>query len=78
MESNVRRVGITLARGKTYYERWMEKEGVPIVEGFGVTDVGRSFVTTMEPAWVRWGLSSAPRPRGNHRSLYRQNSRPGR
>ena len=41
MDSNVRRVGIAVARAKTYYERWMEKEGVPIVEGFGVTDVER-------------------------------------
>ena len=33
MDSNLRRVGIAVAKAKTYYERWMEKEGVPIVEG---------------------------------------------
>ena len=55
MESNVRRVGIALARGKTYYERWMEKEGVPIVEGFGVTDVGR---ISLRP-WSRLGCDGA-------------------
>ena len=50
MDSNLRRVGIAVARAKTYYERWMEKEGVPIIEGFGVTDVRTNFVTTVEPA----------------------------
>jgi oxalate decarboxylase/phosphoglucose isomerase-like protein (cupin superfamily) len=39
MDSSVRRIGVARARAKTYYERWMEKEGIPIVEGFGVTDV---------------------------------------
>jgi mannose-6-phosphate isomerase-like protein (cupin superfamily) len=39
MEANVRRIGVARARSKTYYERWMEKEGVPVIEGFGVTDV---------------------------------------
>ena len=39
MDANVRRFGIAVAKAKTYYERWMEKEGIPIVEGFGVTDV---------------------------------------
>jgi len=39
MNSKLRNIGIAKPRAKTYYERWMEKEGVPIVEGFGVTDV---------------------------------------
>ena len=55
MDSNLRRVGIAVARAKTYYERWMEKEGVPIVEGFGVTDVGR---ISLRP-WSRLGCDGA-------------------
>ena len=55
MDSNVRRVGIAVARAKTYYERWMEKEGVPIVEGFGVTDVRR---ISLQP-WSRLGCDGA-------------------
>ncbi|HSK29275.1 MAG TPA: cupin domain-containing protein [Candidatus Limnocylindria bacterium] len=39
MDSKIRTIGVARPRAKTYYERWMEKEGVPIVEGFGVTDV---------------------------------------
>jgi len=55
MDSNLRRVGIAVAKAKTYYERWMEKEGVPIVEGFGVTDVGR---ISLRP-WSRLGCDGA-------------------
>ena len=55
MDANVRRVGIAVARAKTYYERWMEKEGVPIVEGFGVTDVQR---IALRP-WSRLGCDGA-------------------
>ena len=55
MDSNLRRVGIAVARAKTYYERWMEKEGVPIVEGFGVTDVRR---ISLQP-WSRLGCDGA-------------------
>ena len=39
MDSKVIKITAARPRAKTYYERWMEKEGVPIVEGFGVTDV---------------------------------------
>jgi hypothetical protein len=39
MDSKVINIGAARPRAKTYYERWMEKEGVPIVERFGVTDV---------------------------------------
>lgn len=39
MASRIRNIGLARPRAKTYYERWMEKEGVPIVEGYGVADV---------------------------------------
>ena len=39
MDSKVIKIGAARPRAKTYYERWMEKEGIPIIEGFGVTDV---------------------------------------
>jgi oxalate decarboxylase/phosphoglucose isomerase-like protein (cupin superfamily) len=42
-------------RAKTYYERWMESEGVPIVEGFGVGDVRR---IALKP-WRRLGCDGA-------------------
>lgn len=31
MDSKVRNIGVARPRAKTYYERWMEKEGVPVV-----------------------------------------------
>ena len=55
MDANVRRVGIARAKAKTYYERWLEKEGVPIVEGFGVTDVRKINLGT----WRRLGCEGA-------------------
>ncbi|HKY07037.1 MAG TPA: cupin domain-containing protein [Candidatus Binatia bacterium] len=39
MDSKVVKITAARPRARTYYERWMEKEGIPIVEGFGVTDV---------------------------------------
>ena len=39
MDSKRRRFAIARPRVKTYYERWIDKEAVPIVEGFGVSDV---------------------------------------
>jgi oxalate decarboxylase/phosphoglucose isomerase-like protein (cupin superfamily) len=39
MDFKIRNIGVARARAKPYYERWMEKEGVPIVEGFGVSDI---------------------------------------
>ncbi len=38
-DANARKFGIARAREKTYYERWMEKEEIPIVEGYGIADV---------------------------------------
>ena len=39
MDSKVVKIGTARPRARTYYERFMEKEGVPIVDGYGVTDV---------------------------------------
>lgn len=39
MDSKSRRFAILRPRAKTYYERWMDKENVPIVGGFGVGNV---------------------------------------
>jgi oxalate decarboxylase/phosphoglucose isomerase-like protein (cupin superfamily) len=55
MDSKVVKIGAARPRAKTYYERWMEKEGVPIVEGFGVTDV-RSIALKH---WKRLGCDGA-------------------
>lgn len=41
MDCSVRRLGIARPRARTYYERWMETEGIPLIEGFGVADVRR-------------------------------------
>lgn len=55
MEANVRFIGAVKAREKTYYERWMEKEGVPIIEGYGVTDVRKIALKN----WHRLGCDGA-------------------
>jgi uncharacterized RmlC-like cupin family protein len=55
MDSKVVKIGAARPRSKTYYERWMEKEGIPIIEGFGVTDVGN---LTLKP-WNRVGGEGA-------------------
>jgi hypothetical protein len=39
MDSSVRRIGLARPSAKTYYERWIEREGIPVIEGFGVADV---------------------------------------
>jgi mannose-6-phosphate isomerase-like protein (cupin superfamily) len=39
MVSNLQKLVMVKPRAKTCYERWMEREGVPIVERFGVSDV---------------------------------------
>ena len=39
MDSKVIKISAARPRSRTYYERWIEQEGVPIIEGFGVTDV---------------------------------------
>jgi oxalate decarboxylase/phosphoglucose isomerase-like protein (cupin superfamily) len=54
-DANVRKFGIAKAREKTFYERWMEKEGVPIVEGYGVTDV----MQIPLKGWKRLGCEGA-------------------
>ena len=54
-DANVRKFGIARAREKTFYERWMEKEGVPIVEGYGVTDVSKIPLK----GWKRLGCEGA-------------------
>ena len=55
MASNSQKLILAKPRAKTFYERWMEKEGVPIVEGFGVTDVRR---IPLRP-WSRLGCDGA-------------------
>ncbi len=55
MDSNVRNIQSARARQRTFYERFMEKEGVPVVEGFGVTDVGS---LQLKP-WKRLGCDGA-------------------
>jgi mannose-6-phosphate isomerase-like protein (cupin superfamily) len=55
MDSKVVKIGTARPRAKTYYERWMEKEGVPVVEGFGVTDVRH---LALKP-WKRLGCEGA-------------------
>ena len=55
MDSKVINIGLARPRSKTCYERWMEKEGVSIVEGFGVTDVKN---LTLKP-WSRIGGEGA-------------------
>ena len=55
MDANTRRVGLARAREKTYYERWMEKEEIPIVEGYGVTDVRKIALKN----WQRVGCEGA-------------------
>jgi oxalate decarboxylase/phosphoglucose isomerase-like protein (cupin superfamily) len=55
MDSKIVNIAAARPRAKTYYERWMEKEGVPIVEGFGVTDVSR---LALKP-WKRLGCDGA-------------------
>lgn len=55
MDSKIVNIGAARPRAKTYYERWMEKEGLPIVDGFGIADV-RSLA--LKP-WKRLGGEGA-------------------
>jgi oxalate decarboxylase/phosphoglucose isomerase-like protein (cupin superfamily) len=55
MDSKVVNIAAARPRAKTYYERWMEKEGISIVEGFGVSDVRR---LPLKP-WNRLGCEGA-------------------
>ena len=69
MDSKVVKIGAARPRAKTYYERFMEKEGIPVVEGFGVTDVRRYPAQILEAARLRRGLSAASRPGRYHGCL---------
>ena len=55
MASKGRTIVIAKPRAKTYYERWMEKEGIPILEGFGVPDVRKIPLGS----WRRLGCEGA-------------------
>jgi oxalate decarboxylase/phosphoglucose isomerase-like protein (cupin superfamily) len=55
MDSKVIEIGAARPRARTAYERFMEKEGVPIVEGFGVSDVRN---IQLKP-WRRVGCDGA-------------------
>ena len=55
MDSKVVKIGAARPRAKTYYERFMEKEGIPVVEGFGVTDVRNIQLKS----WKRLGCDGA-------------------
>ena len=55
MDSKVVKIGTARPRAKTYYERFMEKEGVPIVDGYGATDVRN---LQFKP-WKRLGCEGA-------------------
>src|SRR5678816_423010 len=55
MDCKVIKIGTGRPRGRTYYERFIEKEGVPIVDGYGVTDVRN---VALRP-WSRLGCDGA-------------------
>jgi uncharacterized RmlC-like cupin family protein len=55
MVSNLSKLAMVKSRAKTTYERWMEREGVPIVDGFGVSDIHR---LSLRP-WSRLGCDGA-------------------
>ncbi len=55
MDSKVIKIGAARPRPRTYYERWMEKEGVPMIEGFGVADVRQISLKN----WKRLGCEGA-------------------
>jgi oxalate decarboxylase/phosphoglucose isomerase-like protein (cupin superfamily) len=55
MDSKVVKIGTARPRGRTYYERFMEKEGVPIIDGYGVTDV----LNLAFKPWKRLGCDGA-------------------
>ncbi|MGH7871585.1 MAG: cupin domain-containing protein [Candidatus Binatia bacterium] len=55
MDSKVVKITSARPRSRTYYERWMEQEGVPIIEGFGVTDVRKIPLKK----WQRLGCEGA-------------------
>lgn len=55
MDSKVVNIGVARGRAKTYYERFMDNEGVPVVDGFGVTDARD---IQLKP-WKRLGCDGA-------------------
>jgi quercetin dioxygenase-like cupin family protein len=52
-----RRLGVVISKAdsRSYYERWMEHEGIPVVEGFGVRDAR---AIALSP-WKRLGCEGA-------------------
>jgi len=55
MEKKIVKIGTARPRAKTYYERFMESEGVPVIEGYGVTDLSKIQLK----AWKRVGCDGA-------------------
>jgi mannose-6-phosphate isomerase-like protein (cupin superfamily) len=55
MDSKVVKIGTARARAKTSYERFMESESVPIVEGYAVTNVHN----VQAKPWKRLGCDGA-------------------
>jgi mannose-6-phosphate isomerase-like protein (cupin superfamily) len=55
MDSKVVNIATARPRSRTHYERFMEKEGVPIVDGYGVTDMRRLSLKS----WKRLGCDGA-------------------
>ena len=55
MASNTPKLAVARPWAKTYYERWLDKEGIPIVQGFGVSDVRNIPLRS----WKRLGCDGA-------------------
>ena len=55
MDSKVVNIGTAKARQRTYYERFMETEGIPVVDGYGVNAVRNISLK----AWKRIGCDGA-------------------
>jgi len=55
MASNLKKLVMAKPRANTFYERWLEKEAIPVIEGFGVSDLRR---LSLRP-WKRLGCEGA-------------------
>ena len=55
MVSKIVKIGAARPRARTFYERFMAKEGVPVIEGYGVKDVREIAMS----AWSRLGCDGA-------------------
>ena len=55
MVSKIVKIGAARPRARTFYERFMAKEGVPVIEGYGVSDVREIAMS----AWSRLGCDGA-------------------